>query len=100
MLWARALALFSSLFAPYRSPKSTSVVGGDDFSRFWLADKRIESLIFWVGGTPHDKWRAAGGDAYKLPSLHSPFWDPEADTVISTATEALTIAALDILKKN
>ena len=29
----------------------------------------------------------AGGDAAKLPSLHSPFWAPEADTVIATATD-------------
>jgi hippurate hydrolase len=32
--------------------------------------------------------------------LHSPFWAPEAETVISTATEAMTVAALDILKKS
>jgi hypothetical protein len=30
----------------------------------------------------------------KLPSLHSPFWAPDADAVISTATEAMTVAAL------
>ena len=41
-----------------------------------------------------------GGDTTKLPSLHSPFWAPEAETVISTATEAMTIAALDVLKKD
>ena len=74
-------------------------MGGEDFSRYWLADKRVESLIFWVGGTPLDKWQAAGGDATKLPSLHSPYWAPDAPAVISTATEALTITALDILKK-
>ena len=35
----------------------------------------------------------------KLPSLTSPFWAPDAEAVISTATEALTVAALDVLKK-
>jgi hippurate hydrolase len=49
---------------------------------------------------PKAKWDAAGGDETKLPSLHSPFWAPEAETVISTATEAMTIAALDVLKKS
>lgn len=73
---------------------------GEDFSRFYLTDRSIESLLFWVGGTPKAKWDAAGGDPQKLPSLHSPFWAPEAETVISTATEALTIAALDVLKKS
>lgn len=99
-LSTRALDLFTRHFGQERAIKTPAVMGGEDFSRFWLADKSIESLIFWVGGTPHDKWKAAGGDASKLPSLHSPFWAPEADTVISTATEALTITALDVLKKS
>ena len=98
-LSARALALFTEHFGPERAIKTPAVMGGEDFSRFWLADKRVESLIFWVGGTPRAKWDAAGGDASKLPSLHSPLWAPDADAVISTATEALTLTALDILKK-
>jgi len=96
---ASALALFQRHFGTERAIKTPAVMGGEDFSRFWLADKSIESLIFWVGGTPKDKWDAAGGDAQKLPSLHSPFWAPDAETVISTATEAMTLAALDVLKK-
>ena len=95
----RALALFQQHFGPERATTTPAVMGGEDFSRFWLADKSIESLIFWVGGTPRAKWDAVNGDTLKLPSLHSPFWAPEADTVISTATEALTVAALDVLKK-
>ena len=95
----RALALFQQHFTPARAIATPPVMGGEDFGRFWLADQNIDSLIFWVGGTPKAKWDAAGGDPQKLPSLHSPFWAPEADTVISTATEALTIAALDVLKK-
>ena len=96
----RALELFTQHFGPDRAIKTKAVMGGEDFSRFWLADKSIESLIFWVGGTPKAKWDAAGGDQGKLPSLHSPFWAPEADTVIATATEAMTLAALDVLKKS
>jgi amidohydrolase len=95
----RALELFTQNFGPQRVIKTPAVMGGEDFSRFWLADKSIESLIFWVGGTPRKDYEAAGGDAAKLPSLHSPFWAPEAETVIATATEALTLAALDVLKK-
>jgi len=95
----RALTLFTERFGKERVLKAPPVMGGEDFSRFYLADKSIESLIFWVGGTPMAKWQAAGGDASKLPSLHSPFWAPEADTVIATATEAMTALSLDILKK-
>jgi hippurate hydrolase len=96
----QALALFTQRFGTERAMKTPAVMGGEDFSRFWLADKSIESLIFWVGGTPVDKWKAAGGNAQKLPSLHSPFWAPDAEAVVATATEALTMAALDVLKKS
>jgi amidohydrolase len=96
----RALELFTARFGQQRVVKAPPVMGGEDFSRYYLADKSIESLIFWVGGTPMAKWQAAGGDASKLPSLHSPFWAPEADTVIATATEALTALSLDLLKKS
>jgi amidohydrolase len=95
----RAIELFTQNFGAQRVVKTPAVMGGEDFSRFYLADKSIQSLIFWVGGTPMKDYQAAGGDAAKLPSLHSPFWAPEAETVISTATEALTLAALDVLKR-
>jgi hippurate hydrolase len=95
----RALELFAANFGPSRVTKTPAVMGGEDFSRFWLADKSMESLIFWVGGVPGTQWDAAKGDAAKLPSLHSPFWAPDAEAVISTGAEALTVAALDVLKK-
>ena len=96
----QARALFSAHFGAERMASPPPAMVGEDFSRFYLTDRSIESLLFWVGGTPKAKWDAAGGDPQKLPSLHSPFWAPEAETVISTATEALTIAALDVLKKS
>ena len=95
----RALELFTENFGAQRVMKVPAVMGGEDFSRYYLADNSIQSLIFWVGGTPRDQYQVAGGDASKLPSLHSPFWAPEAEAVIATATEALTLAALDVLKK-
>ena len=96
---SRTLELFQQHFGAQRAIKTPAVMGGEDFSRYWLADKSIESLIFWVGGTPKPVWEAAGGNQQKLPSLHSPFWAPDAEAVISTATEAMTLAALDVLKK-
>lgn len=34
-----------------------------------------------------------------MPSLHSPFWAPEADTVIATAAEAMTAMTLKLMPK-
>jgi amidohydrolase len=91
--------LFASHFGQDRIAQPKPVMAAEDFSRYWLADKSKQSTLFWVGGVPKARWDAAGGDTTKLPSLHSPFWAPEAETVISTATEAMTLAALDVLKK-
>jgi len=98
-LTAQLADLFGQRFGSSRVMKVPPTMGGEDFSRYYLADKSIESVIFWVGGTPIDAWQKAGGDAAKLPSLHSPFWAPDADAVIATATEAMVTAALGILHK-
>ncbi len=72
----------------------------EDFGALATKGSGTKGLIFWVGGVPADKWAAVNGDLTKLPSLHSPFWAPDAEAVISTATEAMTALALDLLKKS
>ena len=93
------LKLFGSHFGSDRVVETKPIMASEDFSRFWLADKSKQSVIFWVGGVPKEKWDAVKGDTLKLPALHSPLWAPDAEAVISTATEAMTLASLDILKK-
>ena len=90
--------VFANRFGKDRVVTVKPQMGGEDFSEYYLADKTIQSLLFWVGGVPDDKWAAAKGDITKLPSIHSPFWAPDAEAVISTAIDAMTTAALDVLK--
>jgi len=99
-LTARMAALFKARFGDSRVIATPPVMGGEDFSEFYRADKaNVESLIFWVGGVPQAQFDAAMKSGKGLPSLHSPFWAPDADTVIATATEAMTAAAMDLMKK-
>ena len=93
-------ALFKQHFGEDRVRQVPPPMVGEDFGRYHHEDTSIESLIFWVGGTPVAQWQEAGGDPAKLPSLHSPFWAPDAEAVISTATEAMVAAALGVLAKN
>ena len=75
-----------------------SVMGGEDFGQFRRADPdNVQSLIFWVGGVPLDRYEAAQRGEVELVSLHSPFWAPDAEKVIATATEAMTAATLDLM---
>jgi hypothetical protein len=78
--------------------ETPSVMGGEDFSQFYRADREnVESLIFWVGGVRAGEWEKSQRGEITLPSLHSPFWAPDAPVVIATATEALTAATLGLM---
>ena len=92
-------AAFARRFGKDRVIASRAQMGGEDFSEFYLADKTIQSMLFWVGGVPQAKWDAVQGDTTKLPSIHSSFWAPDAEKTIETATEAMTTAALTVLVK-
>ncbi len=92
-------AFLKTSFGDKRVVQMPPVMGGEDFSRFGREDKSIKSLIVWVGGVPQAEYDAAKKEGRTLPSLHSPFWAPEAPAVISTATEALTSMTLRLMGK-
>ena len=92
-------AYLKTSFGNDRVVQMPPVMGGEDFSRFWREDKSIKSLIVWVGGVPQAEYDAAKKEGRTLPSLHSPFWAPDAPAVISTATEALTAMTMKLMAK-
>ncbi|MGE3865632.1 MAG: M20 family metallopeptidase [Hyphomonadaceae bacterium] len=92
-------AAFRAYFGEARVREIRPMMGGEDFGRYRLDGKDIQSMLFRVGGVSEANWRAAGGDASKLPSLHSPLWAPDAENTIPAAVAALTVAALGVLEK-
>ncbi len=86
-------------FGPARARAVPPIMASEDFGDFSRAYPGVESLMFFVGGIPADQFDAAGGDIAKLPGLHSPQWAPDADAVISSAVEAMSVAVLDLLAK-
>lgn len=99
VLTPRLGKLFAARFGTDRAKPGPPSMAAEDFGQFSASFPGVESTIFWVGGTPKGKWDAAGGDASKLPGLHSPYWAPDPEAVIATAAEALTAAALELLAK-
>lgn len=93
-------AFLKARFGDKRVAQVPPSMGGEDFSRFYRADPdAITSLIFWVGGVPLAEYNQAKKDGTDMPSLHSPYWAPEADTVIATAAEAMTAMTLKLMAK-
>ena len=91
---------FRQRFGEDRVMQVPSVMGGEDFSQFRrAAPDDVQSLIFWVGGVPLDQWERAQKGEVTLPSLHSPFWAPDAYAVIATGAEGLAAAALDLMPR-
>ena len=94
------MAGFRSRFGDSRVRQVPSVMGGEDFGQFLRADPDgLQSLIFWVGGVPQDEFDAAQAGEGSLPSLHSPFWAPDAEKVVATGAEGLASAALQLMPK-
>ncbi len=74
-------------------------MAGEDFNQYNIADPRIETTIFWLGGVPQAQWDASlkGGPA--IPSLHNSGWAPDPAPTIATGVEAMTAAAQMVLAK-
>lgn len=97
-LTGRIKGLFTTRFGADRVVDLAPQMGGEDFSQLYVNDPSIQSLLFFVGGVPLDQWAEFKAGKITLPSLHSPFWAPDAQAVIGTATEAMTAATLDLFR--
>jgi hippurate hydrolase len=85
-------------FGPDRVRQTPPSMGGEDFGEFGRADREnIRSMIFWVGGASPEAIEKARREGGAVPDTHSPFFAPEADKVIGTASEALTLMALRLM---
>ncbi len=94
------LAKLRGNFGAARVQTMPPSMGGEDFGEFGRADsERIKSLIFWVGGSSSVAIAKAKREGGSVPGIHSPFFAPEADQVIATAAEALTLAAMSLMPK-
>ncbi|MEX0645881.1 MAG: hypothetical protein WD076_11255, partial [Parvularculaceae bacterium] len=63
-------------------------------------EDKIPTFMFWVGGAdPKAVADAKAGKAPWPPSNHSPYFAPIPEPTLKTGIEAMTAAALDILKK-
>lgn len=91
---------FKQRFGDERVMEWPAVMGGEDFSQFRrAAPDDVQSMIFWISGTPQPMLEALERDGTPLPSLHSPFWAPDAEKVIATGAEALAGAAIELIAR-
>jgi len=98
-LAARVRAALVARFGASRVVDRDPSMAGEDFNQFNLADPRIQTTIFWLGGVPQAQWDAAQKGGPAIPSLHNSGWAPDPGPTIATGVEAMTAAAMDLLAK-
>jgi len=74
------------------------VMGGEDFSRYGRVEPRIPSHMFRLGTAVPAQYAAYQRGEVQLPSMHSPFYAPDAAPAIETGVTAMTAVVLDLLE--
>ena len=79
------------------SERPPSMVG-EDFARYGMTEERRPICMFWLGVVPEAKHRQAREAGAPLPSLHSPFFRPDAPLAVRTGAKALVLGVLEGLQ--
>jgi hippurate hydrolase len=72
-------------------------MGGEDFSEYGLAGVPI--FMFRLGSVNPDRLAQLKEGGKQPPSLHSPFYYPDAKETITTGVTAMSAAVVDLLQK-
>lgn len=97
---AQVMGPLAERFGTGRVRTAPPIMPGEDFARYRRADPaHVQSVMFWVGGERPEVMAKAAKEGTTLPSLHSPFWAPDAEKVIATATEALAASAMRLMPR-
>ena len=91
-------AVFKTTFGNDHFRTSKPTMGGEDFSLYGQTSDHIPICMFWLGAVRPDKVAEAEKTGQPLPSLHSPFFHPDAEPSMITGVTAMTLAVQECLK--
>ncbi|HEY4084533.1 MAG TPA: amidohydrolase [Bryobacteraceae bacterium] len=73
-------------------------MGSEDFGLFGLDGHQIPTVMFWLGAMDPAKFTEASAAGKELPGLHSNHFEPLPEPTLRTGVEAMTSAAIALLK--
>ena len=73
------------------------IMASEDFGYLSL-DRKIPSMIFWLGAVDPAKVKLSKDTGTPLPSLHSPLFAPVPEPTLRTGVKAMTAAVLELMK--
>jgi amidohydrolase len=94
-LVARVVPVFRRTLGDENVVPAEQSMGGEDFSQYGLAGVPI--FMFRLGSVNPDRMAAMKKEGKTPPSLHSPFYYPDAKEAITTGVAAMSAAVVDLL---
>lgn len=86
----KVMALMKSQIGDDKVVQLDPVMGGEDFGRYGKVEPLIPSLIYWLGAASSSDARVAERGGKPLPSLHSPFFKPDAAVAVPTGVKTMS----------
>ena len=75
------------------------VRGGEDFGRYGRTEDKIPGMIYWLGAANPEEVKAAKKAGKSMPSLHSPFFKPDAAAAIPVGVDTMTATAVSLFNE-
>ncbi len=99
-LMARLHGVFKTGFGEGALIERKPSMGGEDFGQYGRTEHKIPVCLFFLGAVSADTVRQARTTGRSLPSLHSALFAPDAEPTIRTGVAAMTLATLELLRRN
>ena len=98
-LTQQMVKVFKSNFGESKVVPVEAQMIGEDFSRFGMQERKIPITMFYLGANDPKFLEKAKQEGMEVPGLHSPYFAPMYAPTIRTGVKAMSLFALDILKK-
>jgi len=92
----KAMSVMQEVIGDENVMATDPVMGGEDFGRYGRVDPKIPGLIYWLGAADPAEVKAAEKAGVSMPSLHSPFFKPNAAMAIPVGVETMTATAVSL----
>lgn len=98
-LSAKAMKTMAEVIGTENVVASDPVMGGEDFGRYGRTDPKIPGMIYWLGAADPAEVKAAKKAGESMPSLHSPFFKPDAAAAIPVGVDTMTATAVSLFNE-
>ncbi len=95
----KAMGVMKAVIGEKQVIASEPVMGGEDFGRYGRVDPKIPGLIYWLGAADPLEVALAKKAGKSMPSLHSPFFKPNAAKAIPIGVDTMTATAVSLFNE-